>query len=663
MFLKSKKEIDPHQDSSITSSGSSSSGAPGTETTLHEARNNDVASQAGGVIVPRKSRGVIRMEHLARRINTKYLVFLYGGFALLAYVMSLDQYTNGAYLTQATSTSFEAHSTLATISAIQAVFQAVSQPPIAKIADVAGRVEAYQLESGKKMLTCAHVVRVGYAIVAAAPSVYVYAVGNSIHILGITGLFLLQAIIIADISSTRNRVFWSISPSLPGAVNVWVSGDISGSVLSHTSWRWGIGMFCILIPVMALPIILTLGIGMRKHRKDSIDESEVAREEADERERRGLGDNRGLWNKAVGVFWSLDLIGLLLLVAGAGMVLVTVTIANGLGSKWSDGTLLEVDWATSQLLAEALTSAKPTAHCIALLVVGGVCCIAFVLYERYFARHPLIPFSLLSNRTVIAALVIALFHPMASGVVSSYFYTFLYIAANQSVQSATRISSISSFSGTLCAVVVGVLVRYTRHLKSFVIFGAAIEVFAYGLMVRLRQSTNSQAELAIVQVIRGFGEGCIGFPVQAAIQMTAEHEHVAAITAGYLTVYYLSGGVGAAIGGGIWTNLLPSKLQTSLPADLAAEAYEDPITFISEYGVGTPQHTALARGQDQTQRVIVIVGCCLTAVGLVASWFLENKRLGDERDLVEGDQINVVSIEPEKRDENFEPTTAGERKD
>ncbi|SGZ31145.1 BQ5605_C047g12317 [Microbotryum silenes-dioicae] len=635
MFVKSKEEIARNQDSTSTLSGSSSAPATTPTTTTHHGvrTSHDVTSHdahKGRVLIPRKSRGVVKMEHLARRINTKYLVWLYGGFALLAYVMSLDQYTNGAYLTQATSTSFDAHSTLATISAIQAVFQAVSQPPIAKIADVAGRVEAYVRCSEYQasyalntslivflhpcQLLCVLLYAVGYAIVAAAPSVYVYAVGDSIHILGITGLFLLQAIIIADISSTRNRVFWSIFPSLPGVINVWVSGDISGSVLSHTSWRWGIGMFCILIPVMALPIIFTLGIGMRNHRQPSIDESEVAREESEERERRGLVENRGWWNKSVGVFWSLDLIGLLLLVAGAGMVLVTVTIANGLGSNWSD------------------------AHCIALLVVGGLCCIAFVLYERYFARHPLIPFSLLSNRTVIAALVIALFHPMASGAVQSYFYTFLYVAANQSIQSATRISSISSFSGTLCAVVVGVLVRYTRHLNYFVVFGAAVDVLSYGLMVRLRQSTNSQAELAIVQVIRGFGEGCIGFPVQAAIQMTARHEHVAAITAGYLTIYYLSGGVGAAIGGGIWTNLLPAKLQASLPADLAAEAYEDPISFIGTYPVGTPQRTALARGQDETQRIIVIVGCCLAVVGLVASCFLENKRLGDERDLVEGDQ-------------------------
>jgi SIT family siderophore-iron:H+ symporter-like MFS transporter len=40
----------------------------------------------------------------------------------------------------------------------------------------------------------------------------------------------------------------------------------------------------------------------------------------------------------------------------------------------------------------------------------------------------------------------------------------------------------------------------------------------------------------------------IGFPIQTAVQSMTRHEHVAAITAGYLTVFYLSGGIGAAIG-------------------------------------------------------------------------------------------------------------------
>lgn len=38
-----------------------------------------------------KSRGVLQMELLSSRVDTRYRILLYGGFALLAYVMSLGE--------------------------------------------------------------------------------------------------------------------------------------------------------------------------------------------------------------------------------------------------------------------------------------------------------------------------------------------------------------------------------------------------------------------------------------------------------------------------------------------------------------------------------------------------------------------------------------------
>jgi len=60
------------------------------------------------------------------------------------------------------------------------------------------------------------------------------------------------------------------------------------------------------------------------------------------------------------------------------------------------------------------------AHCIALLTVGGICIVAFGLWERFGARHPLIPFRLLTNRTVIICALIAVLYPAAGGVIGSY---------------------------------------------------------------------------------------------------------------------------------------------------------------------------------------------------------------------------------------------------
>lgn len=64
------------------------------------------------------------------------------------------------------------------------------------------------------------------------------------------------------------------------------------------------------------------------------------------------------------------------------------------------------------------------AHAIALLILGGLFIIGFGLYEHYYAPHPLIPFRLMRNKTVIGCMLIALIHPMAGRIVSGYLNTF-----------------------------------------------------------------------------------------------------------------------------------------------------------------------------------------------------------------------------------------------
>jgi SIT family siderophore-iron:H+ symporter-like MFS transporter len=152
----------------------------------------------------------------------------------------------------------------------------------------------------------------------------------------------------------------------------------------------------------------------------------------------------------------------------------------------------------------------------------------------------------------------------------------------------------------------------------------------------------------------------ISFPTQAAIQSVTKHEHLASITACNLLVYYLSGGIGSAVGGGIWTNLVPDKMAAYF-ADkaLAAEAYANPIGFIKKFAPGTPERIAIARAHDETQRIMVTVGACIAGVGFLVSLFLENVKLSDEATLAEVEALDEYGnqrIQPAAKE-----TAAGER--
>jgi SIT family siderophore-iron:H+ symporter-like MFS transporter len=48
-------------------------------------------------------------------------------------------------------------------------------------------------------------------------------------------------------------------------------------------------------------------------------------------------DKRSFKAQALSLFWQLDTIGLLMVILGFGLFFVTITIANGPTSEWSDG--------------------------------------------------------------------------------------------------------------------------------------------------------------------------------------------------------------------------------------------------------------------------------------------------------------------------------------
>lgn len=54
-------------------------------------------SSRSDTLIEEKSRGVVEMEYLADRINTRLLILLYGGFAVLAYTLSLSESHSPSY--------------------------------------------------------------------------------------------------------------------------------------------------------------------------------------------------------------------------------------------------------------------------------------------------------------------------------------------------------------------------------------------------------------------------------------------------------------------------------------------------------------------------------------------------------------------------------------
>jgi MFS transporter, SIT family, siderophore-iron:H+ symporter len=560
------------------------------------------SDRRSSIVSAEKSPGVVRIEAVNEVLTTKDRCFLFFGVFLIAYAYGLDGTVRYTYQTTATA-SMGHHSLLATINTLRAVIAAAAQPTAAKIADVFGRLE----------LVFVSVVfyTVGTIIEASANDISTFAGGSVLYQIGYTCVLLLVEVIIADITSLRARLFFSYIPALPFLVNTWISGNITSAVLGATSWKWGIGMWCIIYPVCALPLMLALWfVGRRARKAGVLDKYKTPYQ------------MMGARQLTVELFWALDVPGIILLIAVFALILVPLTLAGGATNTWD------------------------TAHIIAPLVIGILCIPAFIVWEMR-APRPLVPFHLLKDRGVWGALGIASCLNFAWYLQGDYLYTVLIVAFDFSIMGATRISSLYSFCSTAMGFLLGMVVYKVRRLKGFIVFGTCLFMVAFGLLIHYRgQPTNAgQSGVIGAQVLLGVAGGMFPYPGQASIQAATKHEHVAVITGLYLATYNIGSAFGGAISGTIWTNVLPDKLEETLApfgnATLAAATYADPFTITSMYPVGTPVRAAIIAAYQHAQRLLCITGISICVLLIGFAFCLRDPKLGDEQSLPDAEERTV----------------------
>jgi len=238
---------------------------------------------------------------------------------------------------------------------------------MAKIANVFGRLEAFSIS--------VFLYVIGYIQMAGSNNVKTFASAQIFYAAGSTGLQILQQIFIADTSDLLNRALFSSLPDIPFLITVWVGPPIAQSILGRTTWRWGYGIWTIVLPVAFLPLALALFLNRRKAAKLGL------------LPRSPLGGQKSL--SVIKTLWyELDVMGLLLLSAAISLILIPLTLAATAKGGWHNPSI------------------------IAMLVIGGVCLVVIPFWEMSpkLAPKPFLSLHLLSNRTVLAGCVIGFFY-------------------------------------------------------------------------------------------------------------------------------------------------------------------------------------------------------------------------------------------------------------
>lgn len=619
----SKSSLDSINEEKLVSVDITQKKSTKTEESNIDCEGNDINNLDQNTVV----RGIHVVQLYAKHYNHPlYRIILFFSIFLVSYAYGLDGMVRYTYQASATS-SYAQHSLLSTVNCIRSVIAAAGQIWFARASDIGGRFPL--------LIIAIVFYSVGTIIESQAINVSRFAAGACLYQIGYTGIVLILEVIAADFSKLNYRLLASFVPALPFIINTWISGNVTSAV--GTDWKWGIGMWAFILPLSCIPLGCCL-----LHMRWLAHRNEDTRRQLLEIKR--LGRHKGwilpkslpdLWNiYVVEVFiHQLDFIGLLLSCVTFGCILVPFTLAGGLQTQWR------------------------SAHIIVPEVIGWVVALPlYLIWEIRFAKNPLTPWDLIKDRGILFALIIAFFINFIWYMQGDYMYTVLVVAVNESIKSATRITSLYSFVSVITGTILGICIIKIRRTKPFIIFGVVMWFLSFGLLVHFRGDSSSHSGIIGSLCLLGFGAGFFTYTTQASIQASARtHEKLAVITALYLATYNIGSALGGAISGAIWTQVLPKEISKRLQNEtLSAEAYGSPFTFIYKYPWGSPERLMVTQVYRNVQKILCIVGLCFCVPLLFCTFMLRNYRLTDSVTLEESDNTNS-KIEENK----FEPNGKG----
>lgn len=608
------------------------------------------ASKVGQVA---QSQGVSRMEAVYREAKTsrKSLWLVAASVLVCAWAFSLDSSTTSYYSVDASSYFNQHSAVLSTLSIATGIISAVSKPFIAKISDITSRPYTY-------LLTLFFYV-VGYIIAATCKTISAYVVGEVFVAIGSSGLDLTNDIIVADLTPLEWRGFASSVLSTPFIINTWFAGKIVDAIDSRGQWRWGYGMFAIIMPVALGPAIAVLIWLDRKARKDGIVNlaSSNATRRADDIH---TGASRTLWESLKHNLEEIDAFGLILLGFGWSLLLLPFSLQTYANDGWRNPSM------------------------IAMMIVGGVILIAFVVYEMKWARVPSAPHRLVFNKTFVMAIVIDSFYmrifyrsnfwffvltcfSVAGNIHSLYWSSYVYVAKPWSYQDWVYYGNTLTLALCIAGPFVGLAQRWTHRYKTIQICGLVLKIIGMGIVIDGYKATLNTAAMVIGTILVGFG-GCMSVVGSSvASQASVPHQDVA-LAISLLSLWSKIGSaIGSAIVAVIWSSQMPKQLRAHLPST-ATEAdvkklFGSPNSIRTLYSLDDPMRAGAILAYRRTLYYCLASSLGLAFIPLIAAFFQTNYFLGKSQNAVTNVGNDGLPVDEDRHHSNKELVPAKNKKE
>lgn len=415
-----------------------------------------------------------------------------------------------------------------TASILSSIIGGVIRLPIAKTLNLWGRAEGFILMVGVYLL--------GLIILASCSGVNGYAAGYVLYWIGYDSIYIIMDVFIADTSGLRKRAFTFAFAATPFIITAFTGGPAAQSILSYTTWRWAIGIFCIIQPFIYIPLALVFKFYELKAQKMGLYKRNPS--------------GRTTLQSIVHYFHEFDIIGCFLLMAAFVLFLLPFSLQS-YGRVNYDG-----------------------AGFICMLIFGVLLFPVFYIWERYFAKVHFVRWELFRERTILGACM------AAAGLYFSFYcwnlnyYSFVKVTYALPIYETSYMTQIYNVGSCFWGVVFGVIVWVTCRFKWFVFtFGLGLLFLGCGLMIHFRSDAHGIGYLIMCQIFIAFSGGTLVIGNQMAVMAASDRSGVAML----LTILFLFNSVGGAIGDAvsvaIFSNTWTGAFIERAPEGWASQAY------------------------------------------------------------------------------------------
>ncbi|TQV92743.1 hypothetical protein V2A60_009209 [Cordyceps javanica] len=561
--------------------GDSERGKPSSDEEIQEIPDESPSSETSSVHV---QDGVRRVEAITTVWSENTMIVMFILLYLVSFVDTLLQSVQGA-LTPYVTSNFKAHSLLGVTDILAFILGGVCNLAIAKVIDIWGRAEGFTV-----MIVF---IIVGMVMKAACINVEMFAAANSIYWVGHIGTQYVIQIIYADMTTMRNRMVLFGLLQLPTIAATFGGPKIAELFYTHSNFRWAFGAFTIIMPVFAAPVLVVFWLSKRKAQREGKFPERVK--------------TRSFLESAKHYAIEFDVVGMLLTIFGWTLLLLPFNLTQYAPHGWKTG------------------------YIIAMIVVGVVLLVAFVIWERYFAIVQYFPFKHLKNRSILGACLLYGLMFLSIFTWDTYYYSYLQVVHNLSISNASYVLNAFSLMSAIIGPSTGLFIRYYGYYKWPSVGMTPFAVLGTALLVYFRTPASHVGFLVMCQLFNGIYSGVWATTSQLGVMANVAHQETAVAVA----LYSLFGSIGAAIGqavaGGIWTNVLPRQLYNNLPDELkgnATDIYSD-LTVQLGFPMGSPARDAIIVSYGHVQRLMVIVGCCFLPLCIACLFLWKNLNVKD----------------------------------